>query len=282
MRDHPEGVRSVILDSTYPTGIDAFAELVPNAERAINAFFDECEQSSCGSQYPDLRGRFYRLLDDLEANPREFVVTDSLQTNNEITILWDADRFVRLVFGALYSKSRTALLPSFIEDFENGDIGGASQDYVDFVGTGDRYFSDGMFRSVQCRERLPFTTREAVEASESDAANSNIGRAMSQVAEMNDCEVWGVPPSEPTENDPISSDIPTLVLAGSIDPITPPHWGEQAAANLPNSTYLLFPYEGHGITPTDCGTTIALAYLNDPNASLPTGCISGLRPPLWD
>src|SRR5690606_39226772 len=43
MRDCPEGVRSVILDSSYPFAADLVAEMPANASRAFETFFAGCE-----------------------------------------------------------------------------------------------------------------------------------------------------------------------------------------------------------------------------------------------
>src|SRR5262249_11696499 len=42
MRDFPQAVRSVVLDSTYPLEVNLYTALAPNAERAFNALFDAC------------------------------------------------------------------------------------------------------------------------------------------------------------------------------------------------------------------------------------------------
>ena len=49
------------------------------------------------------------------------------------------------------------------------------------------------------------------------------------------------------ETQPVVSDIPTLVVAGEYDPITPAKWAESAASHLANSFYFLFPGGGHGV-----------------------------------
>ena len=70
MRDHPEGVRSAVLDSVYPPQVNLYTELAPNAERAFNTFFAHCaDDASCNQSYPDLRGVFYRTVDQLNASP---------------------------------------------------------------------------------------------------------------------------------------------------------------------------------------------------------------------
>ena len=74
---------------------------------------------------------------------------------------------------------------------------------------------------------------------------------------------------------------PAPELAGEFDPITPPAWGELAASTLSNATYVFVPGIGHGATPEACPTLIIMAFLANPGAPPPTGCLGGMGPPNW-
>ena len=50
------------------------------------------------------------------------------------------------------------------------------------------------------------------------------------------CQEWDSGQAGPIENEPVVSDVPTLLLAGEFDPITPPAWARQAAETLTNGT----------------------------------------------
>ena len=45
--------------------------------------------------------------------------------------------------------------------------------------------------------------------------------------------------------DPVRSDVPTLLLAGALDPISPPEWATSAAHGLTRSTLIVRPGAGH-------------------------------------
>jgi pimeloyl-ACP methyl ester carboxylesterase len=60
LRDHPEGVRAVILDSVYPPPADFYGEQAANGARALATLFAGCAADpSCAAAYPelDIRGR---------------------------------------------------------------------------------------------------------------------------------------------------------------------------------------------------------------------------------
>ena len=79
--------------------------------------------------------------------------------------------------------------------------------------------------------------------------------------------------------DPVVSDIPTLVLNGTLDTQTSMHWGALAAERLSNARNYIIPEAGHGtIIYQSCARDIAAAFTNDPGAELDVSCIDTLKP----
>ena len=71
-RDHPEGVRTVIVNSTpIPLQADWFSDLAANAAGGWAALVAACfADSGCSAAFPDLAERLDVLVTDLVANPR--------------------------------------------------------------------------------------------------------------------------------------------------------------------------------------------------------------------
>jgi pimeloyl-ACP methyl ester carboxylesterase len=141
--------------------------------------------------------------------------------------------------------------------------------------------SEGMFNSVECYEEVPFNRYETAEALASDL-NRSLATALLYDVEVMfaTCDMWGVPPAPALENAPVTSAIPTLVLSGAYDPITPPAWGQAAADALPRSTHVVFPGVGHGAVDTlPCPTQIALSFLIQPEQPVDTSCVATMPPP---
>ena len=101
------------------------------------------------------------------------------------------------------------------------------------------------------------------------------------------CEFWQVAPRPDGEDELVKSDIPSLVLAGMYDPITPPSAGEKLAEGLSNGQYFLFNGLSHGILRAasndpgepSCAMKMALQFLLDPNAPVDGACASQLPGP---
>jgi hypothetical protein len=71
--------------------------------------------------------------------------------------------------------------------------------------------------------------------------------------------------------EPLRSDIPTLVLAGRADPITPPHFGRRILPGLSRATYVEFPYAGHSVALqhfTGCGGHLLREFITAPAGEL--------------
>jgi hypothetical protein len=78
---------------------------------------------------------------------------------------------------------------------------------------------------------------------------------------------------------PVRTDVPVLVAAGAVDPITPPDYAEAILPGLENATYVEVPYTGHGATGPKCPTTIMANFLRDPDVMPDTSCIAEMEPP---
>jgi pimeloyl-ACP methyl ester carboxylesterase len=76
----------------------------------------------------------------------------------------------------------------------------------------------------------------------------------------------------------VTSDVPTLLLSGTRDPVTPPSSAEAVAAHLSNSLHLVVPGAGHGVG-GPCIREITLRFVEAGSLdNLDTSCLAA-RPP---
>jgi pimeloyl-ACP methyl ester carboxylesterase len=195
--------------------------------------------------------------------------------------LIDGVWFSAFVFQSLYSEELTALLPRAIfdtRDHEYEILNILADAYLQNA----EFISIGMHYSVQCGEEAAFTNRDSTLAAADDYAELTEFNQYQAKSTFAACDVWAAPPAASRENEPVASDIPTLVLAGQLDPITPPVWGQQAAAGLTNSVFLEFPGVGHGVALSDsCPTAISLGFLDNPGLHPASNCIAGMPGVDW-
>jgi pimeloyl-ACP methyl ester carboxylesterase len=70
MRSAPEGTRSVVIDSVFPTDVRAYDENIKPLQEAVQATLDQCAaDQGCAAAYPDLEGTLVRVAERLQATP---------------------------------------------------------------------------------------------------------------------------------------------------------------------------------------------------------------------
>ncbi|MEZ5141523.1 MAG: alpha/beta hydrolase [Acidimicrobiales bacterium] len=287
MAEHPEGIRSVVLDSTYPAGVKAFADIPADAYRAFRAIFDACAADpSCASRYPNLETRLGDAINQLNDEPLKVrrVTSDGELQPFEFT---GAD-LAQFLFQASYIADAIRVIPRAITLSANGQTLQGLNLLADalptIVATPEKDVSnrrpsqsDGLHYTVQCAEEAPLTTPAELEARSAEIPEP-LKSALLKSAKQNFeiCQSWKVPPRQLAET---TADIPTLVLAGSMDPITPPAWGQLAASRLPKAQLVQVDGAGHGVYFTgECGANLVTSFINDPTAPA-GGCapITGFR-----
>jgi pimeloyl-ACP methyl ester carboxylesterase len=283
MRDYPDGLRSVVLDSVFPPDVDSEAEGPANISRALEELFAGCQaDASCSAAYPDLREVLFDTVDRLNETPADFTVVNPL-TGEEYDAVMNGDDMLGLIAQSLYQTSVIPLLPQIIYDASAGGYDMIGRIAGVLLATQEG-MSDGMHFSVQCNEEIPFSSEASFEEAladypELDGLFTDVdGESMSYVL----CAGWNSGEADPSANEPVSSDIPTLVMSGQYDPVTPPGWARRAASTLSNSFFFEFPGLGHGTSPgTGCPAEMMTAFFDDPGAAPDDACIAEMGPPAF-
>ncbi len=286
MRDHPEGIRSVILDSVYmPPQVDFYADLMPNAANTFRTLFRLCAQDAdCNAVYPHLEATFLETVDQLNAAPATFPITDPI-TKTEVTGKMNGPGFVGLLYRLLYTASDIPRLPDLIYRVHDGDTTLLPDFLEDPLNEPFRY-SVAMNHTIHCSDEAPFTSREKVDAAAAAVDSRYQGHYHWDVdvyAFLGFCSRWGTRPPNPIERQPVVSDIPTLILAGELDPASPPVHGRLVARSLPNSFFFEFPGIGHlSVYSSHCAEAIATTFLNDPGTKPDASCTAEMgEPHFW-
>ncbi|HRF94098.1 MAG TPA: alpha/beta fold hydrolase, partial [Aggregatilineales bacterium] len=111
MRDYPQGIRSVIIDSVYPPVVDAYEEeMVGGAGSFLLMFADCVADDACNTAFPDLENRFYALIDSLNEAP--------ITLADETVI--DGSGLINMMFQWFYDSTIIPYLPLMIDELANG------------------------------------------------------------------------------------------------------------------------------------------------------------------
>jgi pimeloyl-ACP methyl ester carboxylesterase len=93
-----------------------------------------------------------------------------------------------------------------------------------------------------------------------DADNSFSGDN-SHLAWQAACPLWPSYSVDDSFYQPVTANVPTLILSGNLDPVTPPSNGEKSAETLPNSHHIVVKNAAHIAAMSSCGVTIINEFL---------------------
>ena len=274
MRLFPDDIRSVILDSTLPTQIKLFNTLPAVRQHAYDTLFKGCAASAtCHATYPQLESVFYQLVTDLNAKPI------TLQDAKYGPVALDGDSLASWVFVMLYVTQLIPYLPKAIMQVSQGNYDLISRLYGVLMLQND--VSDGMYYSVECGEDMAFTTAQDL-SSAAVGMHKEIQPQM--LADLQTqyrlCQLWGEHPVPTVQKQPVISSLPTLILSGEYDPITPASNAKLALQTLSHGYLFQFPATGHGVFNTDnCPDTIVSAFLQQPMTKPDGACIATMSAP---
>ena len=228
MRDHPQGVRAVVLDSVLPPQINAAEAMPANFARSLDLLFTRCAADArCAEEYPDLEARFYALVARLDAEPLNVQVLNR-STRTSFMKPFNGSDFLSMVFDLFYFADEMPHLPQYIAHLEQGRTAEAGQ-WVTALLAMSSSGTDGMALSVTCAEEMPFNDPALVAEAGGDLSPTLAQYARSVVEEAQaSCALWQVEPAPALENEPVRSDIPALLLVGDYDPVTPPDYARDA------------------------------------------------------
>jgi pimeloyl-ACP methyl ester carboxylesterase len=275
LRDHPEGVRSVVLDSPAPPHIDWLAERAPTAERSMGLLFAACAaEPACADAHPRLEERFWSLTDRLDRDPLAMRTIDP-ETTSAVTWRIDGNALIGILFHQLYDASAIPRLPRMIADVEAGTDAALRIPLTQLLGA-LRGASHGMHHLVMCNDEYPFFERSAMSGTAEPRLERWAARSLQPLLEF--CERHGLTEAAAVENEPVASDVPVLLLAGEFDPITPPSWAERASETLSASQLFVLPGVGHEVLASSaCAVEMARAFLAAPEQPLDSTCVSAVK-----
>lgn len=286
MRDYAEIIRSVVLDSVLPLETNVYAASSQSAEDAMRTLFDGCSADvDCATAYPNLEADFWSLVDVLNASPISVPVIVPY-TGGRAYVPVNGEMYLNQVMASLKQTWMIPGIPQSIAQIGSGDTTSLSFTLgfppIDW----DLDISLGMYISIMCHEYILGSDVETLTAGLEGRYDEGDLGWFPFVGEGEDylrlCENWDAEPPEEGEDAPITSDIPTLVMAGRYDSITPPSFSQQVASHLQNSTYLEFPDQGHAPSAaanTDCPMQIVLSFLDSPETGPDSSCLADEEPP---
>ncbi len=275
IRRHGKNVRAALLHGISPTGQFMPRDFPQHTERALNGVIAECAaDKDCHAAFPDLKTEVQKVLAILRKGPAEVdVKTDSKTTRIKLS----RDLAAEAVRYMLYQSGAAGRLPLILHLAAQGNFAPLAEAALFFrqqiVATG----ANGLYLSVTCAEDLPW-----IEPGEGERNGENTFLGDYRLRQQRDaCALWPQGSIPKDYSSTIRSDVPTLILTGQWDPVTPPIYGDDLSKNLRNSLHIVVPSGGHGfgdLDGIDCISRITADFIDKGTPrGLDTSCVRSIR-----
>ncbi|MFP4324144.1 MAG: alpha/beta fold hydrolase [Anaerolineales bacterium] len=274
MADYGEFVSAAVLDSVIPREIDRVAQTPRVYGQQFDEFFADCAaDAECSATYRDLRTTYDDLVAELSENPVDITVGGE-------TVPLSGTALQGVIAQGLYFEATIEQMPFALSELQAGNtepISSVAQIAADI----SDLITFGLFFATECRGEVAFSNPDDLTAAyeEYPVMEPITGIAgVSSPTVFDICANWGLSEPSPTENDPYTGAVPTLILAGENDPVTPPEWAAMLAENMPNDFFYTIPGAAHSVTSSSrCGLQIMSSFLNDPTTEPDTACIDDVE-----
>jgi pimeloyl-ACP methyl ester carboxylesterase len=270
MRMFPETLESVVLDSVGPieVPIGLFGQSVA---RSFDLLVENCKKSeSCHQAFPNLAEEFQQVKARLAKAPVELdIMHPRLGTPTKFVL--DEDKFTGNLRFQLYSTRSRSLVPLVINQAYLGNY----QPLIGLMASteGEQMIYTGLHFNIVCNEDVPRMT-EPMKAAD---VSNHFDDDASQFIYNKICPLF--PQYRPSEDfyQGVTANIPTLILSGNLDPVTPPSNGDYSAKTLPNSHHIVVENASHTVAISTCANKIINEFLTkkDPKV-LDESCLADI------
>jgi pimeloyl-ACP methyl ester carboxylesterase len=274
MRAHPDSVRSAVLYSMVIPANRVPLKHAAGAQRALDRIITECEKdAACHATYPQFREEFAAVLARVRAGSVQTTVPHPVsKAPTPVTLSEPA--FVDAVRVLLYDTDSAHTLPDLVHHAFLGDFAPIAAAGFDSSYHLYPEMRLGLTLAITCTE---FTSRIDPGEIDRETKGSFLG-AWRVRGQVEACREWPRTRLPAGFLDPFTSKVPTLIVSGDSDPVTPPEWGEATKAFLPNAIHAVVP--GGHVPYNECAEGIAAAVVRagrTPDIDL--ACLRDQHPP---
>lgn len=290
LREHPESIDAAILDGAAPVSMGIPHYTDDDASQALATVFSLCQRSpACAQAFPNLQTRWLSLLDKLKLEPISIPLQHP-RTQEQVLVYLDDTVLSGWVRTALYSREASALLPLAIDSATKQDFAqlfsllAVSTDT--HSGEKVQMISEGLYMSIICTEdgnlvnTAPTTSANTSSTKYAiDAEGAKLIRTHGVTHHQRLCTLYPKSGPDPEYYEPVNTAVPSLILSGELDPVTPPRWADSASAGFSNVRHIRVKGGHHGVSGLGCMPRLIVKFfeqqqLSDDDVS----CVDAIQP----
>lgn len=275
MKMFPNSVESCVLWSPTKTSSRMPLYHAQYAEASIKKIFEDCKEDSlCNKTFQNIENEFRELIKRGNQEPFKFEIKSQSGENKTIAI--PLHSFNSKIRSLMYSPYGIRQIPFIIHQSYLGNW----QPFISLFpadSSFDSFLAEGLYLCVTCTEDVPYITNQEAD---SLTAGTFMGDYRIQ-QQLNACKYWTKGSIPKDFFDPVESNIPTLVLSGYFDPVTPPSMAEQIVITLPNSFLIPIRTMSHrfeGLSNPECFNKMVIDFFNNPYKEPNSDCSNEMQP----
>jgi pimeloyl-ACP methyl ester carboxylesterase len=237
LRRHGDQVATLTVEAVAGPQYRIPLPFAKATQSAVDRLIDHCAaDAACHKAYPDLRREFNTIIERLDKSPAKFEVRGQPVTMSR-------EMFVSKLRPLLYFPEVQSAFPLVIHHAYQGNWSGYGGIVVALSKQLEGATARGASMAAVCAEDVPGLTDSVIrrETKGTYLGDSQVHRYQAY------CKAWGRAGAIPKDfYEAVRSKVPTLLIAGALDPATPPEMAEQAARDLTNSRVIAVKEGTHG------------------------------------
>ncbi|MGF7038492.1 pimeloyl-ACP methyl ester carboxylesterase [Mucilaginibacter lappiensis] len=260
-RNHPEGVRRLILNSPLPGYVNYEEHGLLNINEALEQVFDNCNADSVNKIiYGNLRSGFHKYFTEFTGK-KFFIRYLEKGSKDSLNIVYTKNELLDAIINRL-NTSQVSTVPLVISNIIKGNHHKYVTEVLDGYFSGDNSVSLGMRYSVYCTEQIQYSDPKLEKQQDivlpwlSAYPFNNVNHSI--------CACWQVNPESKIAKNPVYSTVPALITSGDIDPWCRPFYNRLIKRYMPNSQLLIIHNRGHAPGFSVDGIDYVDLFLNNP------------------
>nr|WP_136252584.1 alpha/beta fold hydrolase [Ningiella ruwaisensis] len=265
----PEGIQALVIDAIVPNDLTDLMRIGRWVNLVLENMFATCADTDVCE---GLEQRFDAVLDKMRGKPVRVTLEDT-ELFPQKEMLVDASVLPYAVFMMAYEQdshpAMPAVLQSLVKYFET-DNQNFYKVFAESMGETDGIsVSQGMSQAIRCNDGYTHASANVIkeDLAENPRFANMIRTETGAKYAANMCEESGLAPRDRSDYRFVETDIPTLIVNGSWDPVTPAVLARYIAPGFSNGRYIEVPYAGHGPTRSmsECAGPVLNAFFDNPN-----------------
>lgn len=257
LHSHPDRVRSAILDGLVPFSPSFITLSAGHALDVLNKVVADCKlDQDCSKAFPDFDplSLLDQIKDGQEISYIDPVTGKMRHTRTTRTVV------AQTLFMALYSPDTRVFIPYALTEAVNNNnwaplsvLGVDVGKYLEM----ELIYLGALF-SINCAEE-----KQNMNLSNANPDPFMNNQSMVLLSEV--CKFWPHTPEQLPEPAVGSIDVPTYLISGGYDPVTPPQMAEYASKYFSNYKHFIMENGGHINSTNQCVATFLTAFVKDPD-----------------